>query len=77
MPRRSKAAGTEVAPAPRVVPVINERGLYRPADVIAIFGLGASSIRAEVRAGRLKPRKRCGKYFFLGSDLIEWLGETR
>jgi hypothetical protein len=38
-----------------------------------MFALRKSSLRREIREGRLKVSKRCGKYFFLGEQLLNWL----
>jgi hypothetical protein len=38
-----------------------------------MLGLRQSSLRREIRAGRLSVNKRCGKYFFLGEQLLDWL----
>lgn len=53
--------------------VIDPRGLYFPGDVVEVFRLRNSTIRREVREGRLKVAKRAGRYFMLGEWLIEWL----
>ena len=41
--------------------------------------LSNSSLRREIRLGRLRCSKRGGRYYFLGSWILEWLsdGEIR
>jgi len=40
-----------------------------------MFGLKATSVRREVRLGRLRIAKRCGRYYCLGQWVLQWLGE--
>jgi hypothetical protein len=47
--------------------------VYTVPQVRALLGLRQSSLRREIREGRLSVNKRCGKYFFLGSQLLNWL----
>jgi hypothetical protein len=76
MPRSTRAAEPAVAPLSVHV---------APGDVFSAesfrraFGLRQSSLRREVRAGRLKVHKRCGRYFILGENVLAWLkgGEVR
>jgi hypothetical protein len=35
--------------------------------------LKTSTIRREVKAGRLRVSKRAGRYYLLGSWILEWL----
>ncbi|HEY7427431.1 MAG TPA: hypothetical protein VH682_24570 [Gemmataceae bacterium] len=63
-------------PAPAVLGgpfIIDPSAAYKPAEVIAGLGLRASSLRSEWRAGRLVIRRRCGRNFILGADLLAWL----
>lgn len=69
-------------PDPPAIPqpvVIQPTGVYTVAQVRAMLGLRQSSLRREIREGRLAVNRRCGKYFFLGEQLLEWLraGEVR
>jgi hypothetical protein len=59
--------------AAAAVHVIAENGVYAVQDCIEIFRLRKSTIRREVRAGRLRVAKRAGRYFLLGEWLLEWL----
>jgi hypothetical protein len=72
MPRRRNPAGVEapVLPPPAT---INPTGVYLVQHVRSMFSLRKSSLRREIREGRLKVCKRCGRYFFLGSQLLDWL----
>jgi hypothetical protein len=41
----------------------------------ALFRLRTSTVRREVRAGRLRIAKRAGRYYLLGEWILEWLRE--
>ena len=66
---------------PSITPpaIIAENAVFTVAQVRAMLGLRQSSLRREIREGRLAVNKRCGKYFFLGEQLLDWLrgGEIR
>jgi hypothetical protein len=66
-------------PAPPVVHVIDAQAVYTADGFRRVFGLRASSLRREVREGRLIVHRRCGRYFILGLDVLAWLraGEVR
>jgi hypothetical protein len=53
--------------------VIHANGVYTVDDLRRVFGLKASSVRREVRFGRLRMSKRCGRYYCLGQWLRQWL----
>jgi hypothetical protein len=53
--------------------VIAPTGVYTAPQVRVMLGLRQSSLRREIREGRLRVNKRCGKYFFLGEQLLDWL----
>jgi hypothetical protein len=76
MPRR---LAEPPAAAPPAVHCIAEHGVYSGEDAIRILRLRKSTIRREVRAGRLRVSKRAGRYYLLGEWLLEWLrgGELR
>jgi hypothetical protein len=42
-------------------------------DLRRVFGLKASSVRREVRLGRLRMSKRCGRHYCLGKWVLQWL----
>jgi hypothetical protein len=53
--------------------VIGPTAVYLLPEVITIFRLRKSTIRRELREGRLRVCKRAGRYYFLGSQLLDWL----
>ena len=69
---RNRAPTTEPALAPTVHEV-KPCGLYLVDEVQRIFRLKKSTIRRELREGRLRVSKRAGRYFLLGRWLIEWI----
>jgi hypothetical protein len=72
---RSRQTDTDATPTLPITPALDLRpgAVYLPRQVIAALGLRASSLRSEWRAGRLKIRRRCGRNFLLGKDLLAWL----
>jgi hypothetical protein len=67
--RRAPAA----APPAAAVHVIAEHGVYGVDDAIRVLRLRKSTVRREVREGRLRVSKRAGRYYILGRWLIEWI----
>jgi hypothetical protein len=53
--------------------VIEPLCVYSPEAARKALGLTASTLRREVREGRLRRIKRAGRNFFLGEYLLEWL----
>jgi hypothetical protein len=53
--------------------VIHADGVYTVEDLRRVFGLKASSVRREVRLGRLRIAKRCGRYYCLGQWVRQWI----
>jgi hypothetical protein len=53
--------------------LLHPTGVYRPGEVISMFGLKSSSLRREIREKRLRVSKRCGRYYFTGEMLLDWL----
>ena len=53
--------------------VIHADGVYTVEDLRRVFGLKASSVRREVRLGRLRMSKRCGRHYCLGKWVLQWL----
>ena len=53
--------------------VIHADGVYTVEDLRRVFGLKASSVRREVRLGRLRMSKRCGRYYCLGRWVSQWI----
>jgi hypothetical protein len=71
---RNRIKGTAAAePPPSEPAIIHPTGVYQVVHVRAMLGLRQSSLRREIREGRLRVNKRCGKYFFLGQQLLDWL----
>jgi hypothetical protein len=73
MPRRKLLPPPEAAPALPVVPVIDPNAVYRVEAFQRTLGLRKSTLRAEVRSGRIRVAKRAGIYFILGAWILEWL----
>jgi hypothetical protein len=72
--RTKPAANLPATPLP--VPEVHEiraGNIYTTDSFRRVFGLRQSSLRREVREGRLKVYKRCGKYFILGDQVLAWL----
>jgi hypothetical protein len=55
--------------------VIHPNCVYSVEDVKRLLGLHNSTIRREVRQGRLRVSKRSGRYFLLGEWILQWLRE--
>jgi hypothetical protein len=68
---RTKLAATEPAAAAGVR--VEPNAVFTRESFLATFRLRESSLRREVREGRLRVYKRCGRYFILGEDVLEWL----
>lgn len=84
MPRPAKATmnrpePTDMAqlapsPSPTEAPhIIRATGVYMLEDLRRFFGLKPSSVRREVRLGRLRIAKRCGRYYCLGQWVQQWI----
>jgi hypothetical protein len=79
MPRRKAAPSADAgqgkdnsAPAPGPV-IIDPRGVYRPDWLQKALGLPRSTLRREIRQGRLAVSRRANRYFILGRQLLDWL----
>jgi hypothetical protein len=72
-PLHTKRQAAVTPPAPGQVHVISRTGIYFPDAVQAIFRLRKSTLRREIREGRLRVSRRAGRYFVLGAWLLEWL----
>jgi hypothetical protein len=67
---------TEAAPAPAPPPhvhIIHPTAIYSTDEARAVLRLRASSLRRELREGRLIVSKRCGRYYFTGRMLLDWI----
>jgi hypothetical protein len=71
MPR--KKATSEAALPARPPHVITPTAVYTVAEARAALHLKHSTIRREVREGRLRVAKRAGRYYLLGRWLLEWI----
>ena len=58
---------------------IHPNAVFFLAQAQEVLHLKASTIRREVRLGRLRVAKRAGQYYLLGEWLLEWIkgGELR
>jgi hypothetical protein len=59
--------------------VIFPEGVYTPAIVTERLGLAKGTMPREIRLRRLRVSKRGGRYYLLGSWVLDWLrgGEVR
>jgi hypothetical protein len=53
--------------------VLRPDTVFTKDEFIQAFRLRASSVRREIKLGRLTVRERCGRYFFLGRDILAWI----
>jgi hypothetical protein len=73
MPRRRFVAPAEAPSALPEVPVVHPTAVFSVDDFRRTFRLRESSLRREVRERRLRVSKRCGRYFILGTWILQWL----
>ena len=59
--------------APGPLCTLSPTDVFDLASATAALGLDPSSLSREVRQGRLKVSKRCGRYFVTGKQLLDWL----
>lgn len=53
--------------------VIEPNAVFTVSSFNQAFGLKSSTLRREIREKRLRYCKRAGRYYFLGSWILEWL----
>ena len=53
--------------------VIRPTEVFDKAGLLQTVGIRESTVRREIRLGRLKAYRRGGRYFFLGNDVLDWL----
>jgi hypothetical protein len=53
--------------------VVHPTAVYTIVSAQAALQLTRTTLRREIRLGRLKVSKRAGRYFILGAWLLEWL----
>jgi hypothetical protein len=75
MPRRKSAPAEPGPPRAGAGPlgVIDPHAVYDVAGARAALKLHRTTIRREVREGRLRVSCRAGKYYILGQWLLDWL----
>jgi hypothetical protein len=72
--KRSPGTALEAPPAgPIAVHVVEPTGVYFVDTFRKLFRLRKSTLRREVREGRLRISKRAGRYYLLGEWILEWL----
>jgi hypothetical protein len=68
------ATSTPPCDEQRVRPhVIEPTAVYSVAEAVAALRLRQSTIRRELREGRLRVAKRAGRYYLLGKWLLAWI----
>jgi hypothetical protein len=70
--RRAAAPAEPVAPT---VHVIHPAAVYTMDDARRVLRLRQSTIRREVREGRLRIACRAGRRYLLGEWLLQWIRE--
>ena len=53
--------------------VIHPTGIYYADDLPRLLRFGRDTAAREIAAGRLRVAERCGRYYFKGEWLLEWL----
>lgn len=54
---------------------INAGAVYTPPALAELLGANVEAILRDVRAGKLRSSRRCGKRFILGAWVVQWLSE--
>ncbi len=72
MPRKRVPAAEPTA-APVQPHIIYPTAVYSAEEARRALRLRESTIRREVREGRLRVARRAGRHFILGSWLLRWL----
>jgi hypothetical protein len=76
VPRRHSPAATGQGPAaPAAVHAVDPTAVYFVDTFKTLFRLRTSTVRREVREGRLRIAKRAGRYYLLGEWILQWLRE--
>jgi hypothetical protein len=79
MPRKCRAESGAAEAAPPlpspIMPALDIRpdGVYLAEQIRTALRLRASSLKSEWRRGTLRVVRRCGRNFYLGRDLLDWL----
>ena len=53
--------------------IIHPSAVYSQEAVRLSLGLKTATLQREIRLGRLRVAKRAGRYYILGSWLLEWV----
>jgi hypothetical protein len=72
MKKRSTVEQATPSPVLSLV-VIDPNAVIMPDDLRRMLRLKTSTLRREIREGRLRVCKRAGRYFFLGEQVLAWL----
>jgi hypothetical protein len=71
--RRAINPPMPAAPTGLAVHRVHPTAVYFVDTFRKLFRLKESSLRREVREGRLRIAKRCNRYYLLGRWILEWL----
>jgi hypothetical protein len=74
----ASGGGQHSTPAPEVSPrkepvVILPTAIYGADQLQGVLELRRSTLRREIREGRLRVSKRAGRYWFLGQWVLDWI----
>jgi hypothetical protein len=69
---RTKATSPPAA-SPPSAHVIHPHAVYFSDTLRELFRLKRSTVRREVKEGRLRVARRAGRYYLLGEWILEWL----
>lgn len=53
--------------------IVDPHAIFTVAELRELFGLRDGSIPREIRKGRLKAHRVCGRYFITGPDVMRWV----
>jgi hypothetical protein len=60
--------------APACSPIVDPHAVYSLAGLQKALHLRRNSLPREIREGRLRAIKRCGRWWIVGRDVLAWLG---
>jgi hypothetical protein len=73
MSRKRKAAASPPSADPPPPVIIDPNGVYRPDWLWRVLGMARTTFSTEVRRRRLRVARRAGRYYLLGSWVLEWI----